>query len=169
MGDRATILFVDDEASILEIFESLMEDEGYRVLTSLDPSTVLAMPELPQVDAIFSDIRMIPMDGIQFLRELRRAGINTPVIFITGHASSAIVKMAHEMGVIDLIEKPFNPEVLKEISTRVIELGHRLKETQRLLDMAQIRSLTPSELEQLETNQQAIDRLKQASDYKKSA
>lgn len=166
---RSTILFIDDEPDILECLTMIMKGEGYNILTALDPATALAMPELSQVDAIFSDFRMEKSDGIEFLKALRISGHDIPVVFITGHTSTDIVKSALQLGAIDFIDKPFNPNTIKDVSTRIIEIGVRKREAQRIIDIAQNRTLTHKEATQLKRHQRSIELLKICNFQKRSS
>jgi CheY-like chemotaxis protein len=77
------------------------------------------------VDLIFTDLAMRPMNGIDFVRQLRRSadGPNqfTPVIMITGHSTVARVAEARDAGVSEFLAKPFHARGLVEKLHRAVQ------------------------------------------------
>ena len=114
MLDR--ILIVDDEPLVLETLAEVLGAEGYPVTKAQDASVGLrALAEEPHA-LVLSDIRMPGMDGIEFLREVRRMHPGTDVMLMTGFGSldGAIDAMA--LGASDYLMKPLKS---KEILARV--------------------------------------------------
>jgi signal transduction histidine kinase len=111
---RPTILVVEDEEAILEIITFFLEDEGYRVLQSLNGEAALSHLEEAKPDLIISDIRMPGMDGFA-LCEAVRANPDfgqLPFIFLTGRDERADVRRGMGLGADDYLTKPFEPEEL---------------------------------------------------------
>ncbi len=67
-----------------------------------------------QYDVIFTDWNMPNMDGLEFLKEIRKSNTQVPVIMITTEAEKARVILAVQAGVSDYLVKPFTPDALKE-------------------------------------------------------
>ncbi|MDY6436559.1 MAG: sigma-54 dependent transcriptional regulator [Bacteroidales bacterium] len=103
----AKVLIIDDEPAIRRAMRSILENEGYVIADA--PSAVEALPLLNKevYDAIFCDIKMPQMDGIEFL-EKARALTDTPVIIISGHGTIDIAVEAIKKGAYDFIEKPMD-------------------------------------------------------------
>lgn len=82
----AKVLIIDDEPAIRRAMRSILENEGYVIADA--PSAVEALPLLNKevYDAIFCDIKMPQMDGIEFLEKARTL-TDTPVIIISGHGT----------------------------------------------------------------------------------
>jgi two-component system response regulator PrrA len=82
----ATILIVDDDATVTETFARMLRLEGYHVRTAVDAERGLREVEDSQPDAIILDLRMPLLDGLGFLSRLRaRDGHQqTPVAIVTG-------------------------------------------------------------------------------------
>src|SRR4051812_21181559 len=80
------VLVVDDEQSILELLQSLLEDEGYEVETAADGREGLAQLGRAAVDLILCDIMMPFMTGLQFCLAMQQAGDayrHIPLIFMS--------------------------------------------------------------------------------------
>jgi len=102
----ATVLVVDDEEELLEIFAAWLEIGGYRVLTAPNGAEALKVLATKHVDALISDIRMPIMDGPTVVRRLQERSEAIPVlIFVSGFGDIDVREM-HSLGVEAMIEKP---------------------------------------------------------------
>ena len=107
---RASVLIVDDEASIRESLRMILEFEGYRVEDAADGLAALRIVRDRPPDAILLDIRMPEMDGLETLRQLRERGYDMPVLVISGHADVPTAVEATRRGAFDFFEKPLQRE-----------------------------------------------------------
>lgn len=82
----ATLLFVDDESSILSSLKRLFRPHGYRILTAGGGAEGLTLLEKEQVDLVVSDMRMPEMDGAHFLEQVRNRWPRIVRILLTGYA-----------------------------------------------------------------------------------
>lgn len=119
---RKRILAVDDAVIILRRITDALE-EYYDVVTVNSGARALRYLEKEKPDLILLDIRMMPKDGLETLREIRamedRADI--PVIMLTGVEDKKSVIEGIKLGIRDYILKPFFPEDLLERIQRVLE------------------------------------------------
>lgn len=108
----AKILVVEDEQTIVELLQILLEDEGYRVIKAGNGRAALACLKEERVDLVLSDIMMPYMDGWQLCRELSTdpAFRNLPVILMS--AAASFVPPDETCRFAALIEKPFEVEKL---------------------------------------------------------
>ena len=98
------ILLVDDEPAILTVLELLLNKFGYVVtLTSNAASALFLIREGVNVDLVITDYRMPGMNGIEFIRELRRILPSVPVLMLTGDIN---VEIEPSLGVFERIHKP---------------------------------------------------------------
>jgi len=98
------ILLVDDEPAILTVLELLLNKFGYVVtLTSNAASALFLIREGVNVDLVITDYRMPGMNGIEFIRELRRILPSVPVLMLTGDIN---VEIEPSLGVFERINKP---------------------------------------------------------------
>ena len=101
------VLIIDDEPAIRRAMRGILENEGYTINEA--PSAIEALPMLHNdtFDAIFCDIKMPQMDGIEFLEKAKTV-TDTPIIIISGHGTIDIAVEAIKKGAYDFIEKPMN-------------------------------------------------------------
>jgi len=153
---RGTILVVDDERGIRESLKMILKDK-YKVVTFESPEEVLKNSSI-DVDVIFSDIKMLSMNGISFLKEIKSLKPEVEVIMITAYPSFSTTLEALRCGAFDYIVKPFNKDEILRVAERAIQKKIELIENERMM-----RDLTHS----LQENYQAtIDALILAIDAK---
>jgi CheY-like chemotaxis protein len=105
---EATILIVDDEPELLEIFAVWLRRAGCTVLTAINGAEALKLLQIQQVDALVSDIRMPIMDGVTLVRTLFELGIHIPsIIFVSGFGDID-VRDVYALGVEALLAKPLS-------------------------------------------------------------
>jgi two-component system nitrogen regulation response regulator NtrX len=122
---RASVLVVDDEASIRDSLRMILEYEGYRVDEAAGGSQALAKVAERLPDAVLLDIKMPEMDGLELLRAFRERGYDMPILMISGHADVQTAVEATRRGAYDFFEKPLQRE-------RVLVSLRNAVETQRL-------------------------------------
>lgn len=106
------ILVIDDEDDIREVAQLCLEMVGgWEVLTSPSGSEGLVLAETEQPDAILLDVMMPDMDGLTTFQKLQanKATHHIPVILLTAKVQSADRHRFAELGVREMIAKPFNP------------------------------------------------------------
>ena len=104
----AKLLIIDDEASIRRTLKEILEFEDYKVDVAEDGVKGLAAAKKTTYDAIFCDIKMPQMDGLEVLDNLKAEGIPTPVIMISGHGNIETAVDSIRKGAYDFIEKPLD-------------------------------------------------------------
>jgi len=104
----AKLLIIDDEASIRRTLKEILEFEDYTVDVAEDGVKGLAAAKKTIYDAIFCDIKMPQMDGLEVLDNLKSEGIPTPVIMISGHGNIETAVDSIRKGAYDFIEKPLD-------------------------------------------------------------
>lgn len=104
----AKILIIDDEKSIRNTMREVLEYEGYTVEEAEDGKKGLEMIKSNPYDAIFLDIKMPKMDGMEVLDESIKILSDTPVIMISGHATVDNAVEAVKKGAYDFISKPMD-------------------------------------------------------------
>jgi CheY-like chemotaxis protein len=124
---RARILIVDDEEAILETMAFTFEDD-YDVLTATSARQALDLLDSgAPVAAVITDQRMPEMTGVEFLARVCERHANTTRIILTGYADGAAMARAINEGhVYAYVTKPWEPEELKQLVHRAVEV-HRLR------------------------------------------
>lgn len=107
------ILLVEDDADLAFSLEDDLKVEGYEVETARDGETASRRGREGDWDLILLDIILPRKDGYEVCRELRRAGIRTPIIMLTAKTQEAEKVMGLDLGADDYITKPFSPRELR--------------------------------------------------------
>lgn len=121
----ATVLVVDDEESILETLNGIIEDDGYEVVTASSGEEALKSVDEYSPEVVLLDVWMPGMDGIETLKQIREKKSHPSVIMISGHSNIDTAVQAIKYGAYDFLEKPLSLE-------RVLILIRRALEKQRL-------------------------------------
>jgi CheY-like chemotaxis protein len=138
MSDRARILIVDDEEAILETMAFTFEDD-YDVLTAASAPEALGLLDTNgPIAAVITDQRMPEMTGVEFLARVCERHPNTTRIILTGYADGdAMVRAINEGHVYAYVTKPWEPDELKQLVHRAVELHKLRMQNERLLDDVQ--------------------------------
>ncbi len=102
------LLIVDDERSIRNTLKEILEFEGHEVSVAGDGAEALQIALSNNFDAIFSDIKMPNMDGVELLEKLTESGVESAVIMISGHGSIDTAVDCIKKGAFDFIQKPLD-------------------------------------------------------------
>jgi len=106
------IHLVDDDDAVRDALELLIGTVGLRVEKWADPELFLAGFDHQSVGAIVLDIRMPGMSGLTVLDRLQAAGVDQPVIMLTGHGTVELCRRAFKVGATEFLEKPVDDELL---------------------------------------------------------
>ena len=121
----ATVLIVDDEPMLLDIFSEWLQEENCRVLTAGDGAAALRILQVHHVDVIVSDVRMPVLDGILLLKNLTTySGLSNSnylpkMIFITGFTDLE-PREAYNLGVEAILQKPIERVQLVGVVRRAL-------------------------------------------------
>lgn len=107
------ILIVEDEPDIAQALEDDLRLEGYEVEVARDGHSGAARGKDPAFDLILLDVMLPGKDGFDVCREIRKAGVNTPVLFLTARTHETEKVMGLDLGASDYITKPFSPRELR--------------------------------------------------------
>ena len=107
------VLVVEDEPDIALGLKDDLERNGYEAQTVGDGESAIRRGREPGWDLILLDLMLPGRDGFAVCRELRRAGIRTPVIMLTARTHEAEKVLGLELGADDYVTKPFSPRELR--------------------------------------------------------
>ncbi len=104
------ILIIDDEKSIRNTLKEILEYEGYEVVLAENGEQALSIleQEKSQINAVFCDIKMPGIDGIEVLEKIQEMEMDAPVIMISGHGNIDTAVECIKKGAYDFIEKPLD-------------------------------------------------------------
>jgi DNA-binding response OmpR family regulator len=121
------ILIVEDEPAISFGLELDLKTEDYEVELAEDGETGARLGREGAFDLIVLDVMLPKKDGFDVCRELRRAGIKTPILMLTAKSQEAEKVMGLDLGADDYVTKPFSP---KELRARIRALLRRNVESE---------------------------------------
>jgi len=105
----AKILVVEDEPAIALGLKNDLVLEGYRPEVATDGDSALRRASETTFDLILLDVMLPKKDGFSVCRDLRRAGVTTPIIMLTAKAQESDKLLGLGLGADDYVTKPFSP------------------------------------------------------------
>lgn len=133
MSARSCIYLIDDDELILDLHAELLSAAGLKVRCYSSSreflSTYVATGDC---ECILSDLRMPEMGGLELQAELLAGGVDTPLIFITGHADVATAVEAMRRGAFDYVEKPVDGRRLLERAAAALARCAELRQAGQL-------------------------------------
>ena len=126
------ILIIDDERSIRNLMQEILEDEGHSVDVAEDGAKGLEMADKEKYDVIFCDIKMPALSGEEVLDKLREKGIETPVVMISGHGDIDTAVACIKKGAFDFLSKPLDLNRILITIKNATERSNLLQETKVL-------------------------------------
>ena len=134
----STLLFVDDEPSILSSLQRLFRPKGYKILTAESGEAGLAILDAQPVDLVISDMRMPRMDGAQFLEKVREKAPETMRLLLTGYADvTSTINAINKGEIYRHVSKPWDDNEIVLIVKKALEHKALRGENQRLLALTQ--------------------------------
>ena len=118
----ASILVVDDSASLRNMVAFTLKQEGYQVVEAGNGQEGLTKARGARFDLVLTDVNMPIMDGITLCAELRKlpAFKFTPILVLTTESSPEMKQRGKTAGATGWLVKPFNPEKLLSTIKRVV-------------------------------------------------
>ena len=128
MNDPAGILIIDDEESIRDSMSQVLRKEGYRVKTAVEGREGLDILGKETFQAVFLDLKLPGIKGMDILSRIKESSPETPVIIITGYTSVESAIEAMKRGAFDYMAKPFTPEAVRVVTRKALESRRLLYE-----------------------------------------
>jgi DNA-binding response OmpR family regulator len=120
MKDKS-VLIVDDEKNILLTLSQSLEVLQLETDTAANGEEALAKLKEKDFGLILLDLRMPGMDGMEVLRQVREIRPDIRIIMITAYGTIELAVEAMKLGAVDFIQKPFSPEEIRELVSRVLD------------------------------------------------
>ena len=106
------VLVVEDEKRLAAALKKILENAGYHVDAVLDGQSGLDYALSEMYDVIVLDVMLPRMDGFEVIRQIRRKGVSTPVLFLTARSQLRDKVTGLDRGGDEYMTKPFQPEEL---------------------------------------------------------
>jgi len=121
MTQKLNILVVDDEVAMRESLRDWLLEDGYEVGLAEDGIHAISIAKEKQWDIILLDLKMPGMDGVETLKKLNKITPDSAVILMTAYATIENAVLAMKEGAFDYLVKPFDPNEINILITRIIE------------------------------------------------
>ena len=131
------ILLVDDEVVFTQNMSKLLTNRGYRVTAVNSGDSAIRELEEEDFDVIVLDLKMPGMDGITTLKEIKKLGLFTETLILTGHGSIDTALEATKIGAYDYLTKPFS---VGELLARIMALLRRHGQYAKDIDVVRVGS-----------------------------
>jgi DNA-binding NtrC family response regulator len=132
---------VDDDANTLASLSRAFRLAGHEATVCDNATRAVELLRSEKFDLIFSDVVMPGKDGLEFLEEIKNAGVKAPVILISGQANIEMAVRATKLGALDFLEKPLSTDkllVTVENALRLLRLEDENRELKRRLGKHQL-------------------------------
>jgi two-component system chemotaxis response regulator CheY len=118
----ATVLTVDDSPSIRQMIKVVLAPAGHTVIEAGDGAQGLEKAKASRMDLVITDLNMPVMNGLELIRALRKLPALTglPIVFLTTESNDAIKQEAKAAGATGWITKPFKPEQLLAVVSKLV-------------------------------------------------
>jgi PAS domain S-box-containing protein len=123
------ILFVDDEETLLELAQNMLESLGYHVAVAKNPTDAwnLFLENPSQFDLVITDQNMPEMTGSVLAKEVLAVDPDMPIILCTGYSETVSQEKAREIGARELLMKPVTKKEMAQTIRRVLKQGDGIK------------------------------------------
>ena len=148
----AMVFVVDDDAPMRESLKNLIRSVGLRVELFSSAQEFLRSKRLDLPSCLVLDVRLPGLSGLDLQKRTTEAGMEIPIIFITGHGDIPMSVRAMKAGAVEFLTKPFRDQDLLDSIQEALERDRKAREEQAALQELRSRfaSLTPRERELME-------------------
>ena len=149
---EATVFIVDDDALVRESLKDLIRSVGLRVELFASAQEFLRGQHPDAPTCLVLDVRMPGLSGLDLQKQASEAGLEIPIIFITGHGDIPMTVRAMKAGAIEFLSKPFRDQDLLDAIQQALERSRKAREQQAVTKELRRRfaSLTPRQREVME-------------------
>src|SRR5262245_42241794 len=145
MSKKLSVCLVDSDAAVRNSFKVFMKTAGINLISFANAQEYLAGFEPKNIGCIVLDARMPGMSGLELQEILRQRKVHIPIVVLAGHTDLPMAIQAIKNGAFDVVEKPFNQELLLDRIHKAFDLysDWQKVEAERKEVAARIAELTP--------------------------
>ncbi len=129
---KARLLLVDDDPNTLASLSRAFRLAGHEATVCDNANRAMELLRTESFDLIFSDVVMPGKTGLDFLEELKKSGVKTPIIMISGQANIEMAVRATRLGALDFLEKPLSTDKLLVTVENALRISRLESENQEL-------------------------------------
>ncbi len=122
-----TLLAIDDEPAILQLYQLAFEESGLRLLTAVTAAEGLDLVAREHPDVVLLDIDLPDQSGLETFRGLQQLDAKVPVIFVTGHGTTATAIRAMSLGAYEYLLKPVRLDELRPLVAQALEVSRLMR------------------------------------------
>jgi FixJ family two-component response regulator len=145
----STVFVIDDDPLVRAAIQGMLESVGLYSEAFATPQEFLRRKPTEGPTCLILDVKLPGINGLEFQRELAKAGIQLPIIFVTGHGDIPMSVKAMKSGAVEFLTKPFRDEELLDAIYQALERDRVSRQQQN--ELAELRnrydSLTARERE----------------------
>lgn len=130
------ILVVDDDPVVGKSFDRVLSEKGYAVITARNGEEALKKLAEENYDAVFTDIKMPGMDGIEVAERVKARRPWLPVVIVTGYGTADNEARAEAAGVSEFLHKPLSPEMIEGSARKALLEKERAAATETATEPA---------------------------------
>jgi len=134
LKDQPTVFVVDDDALVRSAIQGTLRSVGLNAETFGTPQEFLSRKRTDGPSCLVLDVRLPGISGLDLQRELTDAGIQIPIIFITGHGDIPMSVKAMKSGAVEFLTKPFRNQDLLDAIHQALERDRLARLHQSELD-----------------------------------
>jgi DNA-binding NtrC family response regulator len=132
LARKAHLLLVDDDPNTLASLSRAFRLAGHEATVCDNAARALELIRTESFDVILSDVVMPGKSGVELLEDLRKSGVKTPIVLISGQANIEMAVKATKLGALDFLEKPISTDKLLVTVENALRLS-RLEDENREL------------------------------------
>lgn len=121
MSALRKVLVVDDDPVVGKSFNRVLSGKGYIVVTADDGYDALQKLQSETYDAVFTDLRMPGMNGLEVAERIKARQPWVPVVIVTGYGSKTSEERARAAGVAEFLHKPLSPEMIEDSAAKAMQ------------------------------------------------
>jgi FixJ family two-component response regulator len=126
--DNPIVFIVDDDAGVRDAIQGLLKSEGWRSEAFESPEVFLRSSIGNEPCCLVLDVRLPGVNGLEFQKQLADAGIELPIIFITGHGDIPMSVRAMKAGAVEFLVKPFRNDELLAAVRQAVERDRKARQ-----------------------------------------
>lgn len=142
-----TVFVVEDDPSVRQLIKRLLESVRLQVKVFRSAEELWPINRVDGPSCLVLDIRLPGISGLELQRNLAKANIHIPIIFMTGHGDIPMTVEAMKAGAVEFLIKPFRNQDLLDAVHKALEMDRagRQNETETAVLQQRFESLTPRE------------------------
>jgi FixJ family two-component response regulator len=131
IGDPSTVFIIDDDSSIRIAIEDLLKSVGVRSASFASAQEFLSTHAGDSPGCLVLDVRLPGLNGLDLQRRLAEAGVDIPIVFLTGHGDIPMSVKAMKSGAVEFLTKPFRDQDLLDAVQQALDRDRARREQER--------------------------------------